>query len=107
MKMFDYGCINEQHKEAIQEVVDLARASGNEVFAELLKHKFQLVEPVRVDHTTSEFYKKCQENDIKVWLMGYVQEGGGNDPSIPYHPVISITEDARKIEKLVESIKNK
>lgn len=105
MKLFDYGSITEQHKEAIQEVVDLAKQSGNDVFAELVKHKFQLVEPVRVDHRDTEFYKACASNDIHVWTMGYVQDGGGNDPSIPYYPVVSITEDIRKIEKLVQSLK--
>ncbi len=105
MKLFDYGSITEQHKEAIQEVVDLANHSGNDIFAELIKHKFQLVEPIRVDHKDTEFYKACAENDIHVWTMGYIQDGGGNDPSIPFYPVVSITEDIRKIEKLVEFLK--
>lgn len=105
MKLFDYGSITEQHKEAIQEVIDLATQSGNDVFAEFIKHKFQLVEPVRVDHKDTEFYKACTEHDIHVWTMGYIQDGGGNDPSIPFYPVVSITEDIRKIEKLVEFLK--
>lgn len=103
--VFDYGAINDHHKEAIQEVIDLARNTGNEMFAEVLKHKFQLVEPIRVDYKETAFYKACTENDIKVWTMGYVQDGGGNDPSIPFYPVVSITEDIRKIQKLVETLK--
>jgi hypothetical protein len=103
--VFDYGAINDHHKEAIQEVIDLARNTGNEMFAEVLKHKFQLVEPIRVEYKDTAFYKACTENDIHVWTMGYVQDGGGNDPSIPFYPVVSITEDIRKIEKLVETLK--
>jgi|AntAceMinimDraft_5_1070358.scaffolds.fasta_scaffold08386_4 hypothetical protein len=105
MKLFDYGSITEQHKEAIQEVVDLATQSGNDVFAEFIKYKFQLIDPVRVDHKDTEFYKACAENDIHVWIMGYIQDGVGNDPSMPFYPVVSITEDIRKIEKLVEFLK--
>lgn len=103
--MFDYGSITEQHKEAIQEVVNLAKQSGNEMFAETIKHKFQLVEPILVNHKDTEFYKACTKNNIKVWTMGYVQDGGGNDPTIPYYPVVSITEDIRKIEKLIKTLK--
>lgn len=105
MEVFDYGSISEEQKKAIQEVIDLARQSNNEMFAQFLTHKFKIVEPVRIDHTNTQFYKMCSDNDIKVWLMGWVQDGGGEDPSAPHWPVVSITEDVRKIEKLLKHIK--
>jgi hypothetical protein len=106
MELFDYGSIKEEHKQAVMEVMELARASGNDVFAEFLKHKFKIEEPVKIDYKQSEFYKHCVANDIKVWNMGWVQDGGGNKPEEPYYPVVSITEDIRVIEKLMDSIKN-
>ena len=107
MNLFDYGAISEEQKKAILEVMDLAKESGNDVFAEFLKHKFKIVEPVRVDHKEYDFYKHCDSNGIKVWLMGYVQDGGGNNPAEPSYPVVSITEDIRKLEELVAYLKTK
>lgn len=104
MELFDYGNISEEHKKAVLEVMDLAKQQGNEMFAELLKHKFQIEEPVRVDHTDRAFVKACEESDIKVWVMGWVQDGGAESGS-PHFPVVSITEDIRKIDKLVENLK--
>jgi hypothetical protein len=106
MELFDYRAINEEHKKAVQEVINLAKDAGNEDFAEYLKHKFEIIEPIKLEHTKTEFYRLCEKNDIKVWLMGWVQDGGGLDPSVPHYPVVSITEDIRKIEQLIAYIKN-
>lgn len=105
MNLFNYGEITEQHKEAVLEVMDLAKQQGNDMFAELLKHKFQIEEPVKVDHKETVFAKACESSDIKVWVMGWVQDGGA-ETGAPHYPVVSITEDIRKIDKLVEAIKN-
>ena len=105
-ELFDYGAIKEEHKQAVVEVMELARNSGNEVFAEFLKHKFKIEEPNKIDYKLSEFYRLCEQNNIKVWLMGHQQEGPEANPGAPLWPVLSITEDIRVIEKLIESIKN-
>jgi hypothetical protein len=104
MNLFDYGAITEEQKKAILEVMDLAKESGNEMFAEFIKHKFKIVEPLRIDHKESEFYKVCESHGIKVWLMGYVQDKGGLDPTEPSYPIVSVTEDIRKLENLIENI---
>ena len=106
MELFNYGDITEEQKKAVLEIIELANQSGNDVFAELLKHKFQIIEPLKLDHTKTEFNRLCTEKEIKVWLMGWVQDGGGEDPSAPHYPVVSITEDIRKLEELVRHIKN-
>jgi hypothetical protein len=105
MELFNYGDIKEEHKQAVLEVMELARQQGNVVFAELLKHKFQIEEPVKVDHKDTDFAKACEAADVKLWIMGWVQDGLA-DAGSPHYPVVSITEDIRKIEKLVEAIRN-
>ena len=104
MKLFDYGNISEQQKEAVLEIMDLAKQQGNEVFAEILKHKFQIEEPVRVDHSNHIFTKACEESDIKLWVMGWVRDGD-DETGAPYYPVVSITEDIRKIDTLIDNIR--
>ena len=106
VELFDYGSVTEEHKKAVLEVMTLAKEHGNDMFAEYLKHKFQIEEPLRVDYKESEFAKACEQNDIKLWLMGWVQDGGAAAGS-PHYPVLSITEDIRKIEKLIETFRNK
>lgn len=106
VELFDYGSVTEEHKKAVLEVMNLAKEHGNDMFAEYLKHKFQIEEPLRVDYKESEFAKACEQNDIKLWLMGWVQDGGAAAGS-PHYPVLSITEDIRKIEKLIETFRNK
>ena len=105
MELFNYGDIKEEHKQAVLEVMELARQQGNDVFAELLKHKFKIEEPVKVEYTDTIFAKACEAADVKLWLMGWVQDGL-DDAGSPHYPVVSITEDIRKIENLVEAIKN-
>lgn len=106
MKLFDYGTITDEHKEAVQEVMSLAKQFGNEEFAEFIKHKFKIIEPLRLPYEITTFYQECEKVGIKVHLMGYVQDNGGSDPTLPSYPVVSITEDIRKLEELIKSIKN-
>jgi len=106
MKLFDYGTISEQHKEAVQEVMELAKNFGNAEFAEFLKHKFKIIEPLRVPYETSTFAKECEKADIKVYLMGWTQDNGGSDPALPFYPILSITDDIRKLEQLIKNIKD-
>jgi hypothetical protein len=101
---FDYGSIKTEHKEAVEEVVDLARNMGNHVFAEFLLHRFQIEEQKRFELKDSKFFQLCRENSIGVNIQGHTQEGIGPD-SVQY-PVISITEDVRKLDAFVEKIKN-
>jgi hypothetical protein len=102
---FDYGSITDQHKEAVEEVANLARQMGNHTFAEFINHKFNVVEPKRFNVDDSEFYRLCKENGINMFLQGYHQDGIGPD-QIEY-PVVSITEDIRTMDAFVAKIKGK
>lgn len=107
MSLFDYGNITEEHKAALLEVVELAKQSNNDMFAELLKHKFQLVEPVKIDHKTMAFTQECEKVGIKVWVMGYQNNPEQpTDENNPLVPILSITEGADKMEDLVASIRS-
>jgi hypothetical protein len=102
MDLFDYGNINADHKKAILEAVELAMKSGNHLFAELLKHKFEIVEPKKYDLDESEFIKACNSNEIKYNIQGYIVEGPTHDPV--HYPLVSITEDIRKLNKFIKGI---
>lgn len=102
---FDYGSITDQHKEAVEEVANLARQMGNHTFAEFINHKFNVVEPKRFNLEDSEFYRFCKENEIKIFLQGHCQDGIG--PEAVHYPVVSITEDIRTMDAFVAKIKGK
>jgi hypothetical protein len=100
---FDYGSINEKQKETVEEVANLARQMGHHMFAEFLIHKFDVVEPKRFNVEDSKFCQLCKENDIRINLQGHVQEG--LDANAIQYPVVSITEDVRKLDVFLENFK--
>jgi hypothetical protein len=102
MDLFDYGNINDEHKKAILEVIDLANQLGNVTFAELLKHKFQIVEPKKYDLNDSEFITACNSNKINYNIQGYITEGPAHAPV--HYPLVSITEDIRKLNDFIKNV---
>jgi hypothetical protein len=46
-QVFNYDTINDTHKEAAGEIVDILKSMGAELQAELVSKKFKLVEPTR------------------------------------------------------------
>lgn len=104
IEMFDYGSITEQHKAAAQEIVDLCKNMDQLMLAELIKHKFQLVEPNRYNMEESSFVKACSDADIFVSIQGYIAEGEGAEQK--QYQVVSVTGDIRKMNDFVENLKN-
>jgi hypothetical protein len=92
IKPFNYGNITEEHKTAIREVISLCQLVGNSAFADMLKKKFELELPNRYDHEQHQFVKRCRELNIDVHVMGHLSDGSAE------YPIISITEDVRKLE---------
>lgn len=102
--VFNYGDISEQHKEAAVEIAGLIANSGNPMLAELVKQRFKIVQVPRYDINQSPFIEACKSAGVFPAVQGYVQEGVDVDKM--EYPLISICEDVRKLEKLVEAIKN-
>lgn len=100
-ELFDYGSINEEHKKVVLEIMELAKQSGNDVFAEFIKHKFQIVEPKKYDLAESKFVEACEKHNFKYHVMGYVVDG--TNPDSIHYPIVSITEDIRKLEEFIKN----
>jgi hypothetical protein len=101
--IFDYGSLNEDHKKAAAEICELLRQAGNEVMAGAISQRFKLEEPVRFDHTSTEFANACARANIFLGVQGYVFSH--DDPEKIHYPIVSISEDIRKLQDLVNVLK--
>jgi hypothetical protein len=95
-ELFNYDTINESHKEAAEEIFDLLSSSGQPVLAELVKTKFRLLPKNRFDMNNTEFITRCKDSQIFAALQGWITEDGVD------YPVVSITEDIRKLEEFIK-----
>lgn len=102
--VFNYGEITADHKEAAEEIANFISGSGNEMLAELIKQRFKVTPIPRYNITESKFANACVAAGVFPSVQGYLQEGDGIDKK--EYPLIGITEDVRKLEKLYEAIKN-
>lgn len=101
---FDYGSINDNHKQAASEIARLLAEGGNETLSELIKFKFNVIEPKKTAPAESVFVQICQDNNIHVTVQGYVFNGVGSD-AVQF-PIIAISEDVRVLDQLVAFIRN-
>lgn len=99
-ELFNYEKITEEHKAAVREVISIMESSGMEVFAELLRKKFKIVENPCYDVRKSEMFNLMNKHGIYVTLQGHVTEDG-----VDYQYVNAIA-DIRNWDKLLEIIKN-
>jgi len=97
-RVFDYGSISEQHKEAAEEIAKILANSGNELIANLIKEKFGLVDPVTYDYENTLFTKAAIAAGLYVNVQGTVVEDG------IHYQMISLTDDIRKLEKIVPAV---
>jgi hypothetical protein len=100
-ELFDYGNITSTHKKLLFEVIELAKQSGNDLFAEFIKHKFQIIEPNRFDLENSKFIESCKKHKFNYNIQGYVVDG--LNPDAVQYPIVSITEDIRKLEEFIKN----
>jgi hypothetical protein len=94
--VFDYGSLNDDHKAAAEECVALAKQLNQPMLAELIKAKFQLVEPNRYDMDSSKFVQAAKEAGIYIAIQGHVKEGDTE------YQLVSVNEDIRKLDKFIE-----
>ena len=90
---------NEEHIEAAEEVMNFARATGNEKFAEMIKDLFEIKEKPVFDSDSSVFLNMAKDTNIGCTIQGYKLEEG-----IRY-PFYSVEGDIREFEKLHDSVK--
>lgn len=103
LPVFDYGSLNDDHKKAAEEIASLAEHHGMSMFAELIKTRFQVKEIPKYDISQSEFVKYCEKAGLNLAIQGFIREG--TEPNIIQYPLMTLCDDVRKLEKLVEVIK--
>lgn len=96
--VFDYGSINQDHQDAAEEIIGLLRNLGIELPIKIISERFKLTEPNRFDFTETNFAKACREADVFLGVQGFVVNQA--DPNKVEYPIISISEDVRKLESL-------
>lgn len=101
---FDYGSIKPEHQAAAEEIAKFLASQGQEELGELVKQRFKVKEIPMYDLSQSEFVKYCQEAGIFVAGQGYIVEGEGLNKM--QYPMVAICDDIRRVEKIVDVIKN-
>jgi hypothetical protein len=101
---FDYGNITDEHKSVVVEIVGLLKSMGQEELAGILNSRFKIVEPKRFKIADSQFVQACTANQIYCAVQGHVQSG--TDLDSMHYPLVTMSEDIRKFERLFEYIKN-
>jgi hypothetical protein len=97
---FDYGSVNETHKEAANACATICEESGIPELGKMIKQRFQIEEPETYDLGQSEFYKLAIANGISVTAGGFIMENG-----IRY-PYCNVAADIRTLEKFLIACKN-
>jgi predicted TIM-barrel fold metal-dependent hydrolase len=101
--LFDYGSVNDDHRAAAAEISELIKAHGNDMLAELIKVRFNVVEPNRYDVAQSPFVKACKEHGLPIAIQGWIQQGEG--PDAVFYPLICVNEDVRRFDEFYKKIK--
>jgi hypothetical protein len=101
---FDYGSIKPEHQAAAEEIAKFLAEHGQSELGELVKQRFKVKEIPMYDLTQSEFFNYCKEAGIYVAGQGYLVEGEGLNQM--RYPMVAICDDIRRVEKIVEVIKN-
>jgi hypothetical protein len=101
IELFDYNSITKEQKKTVQEVIDLAKNAGHNLFAEFLKNKFQIVERKKINIDNSVFVKYAKINNLFCSVQGYVDNLNLKEP---LEPIISVTDPISKFDKLVVSV---
>lgn len=97
---FNYGDITDEHKQAAKEIANLMEGMNQPMMAELIRERFQIKPIPKYDFTQHPFVKACEQADLFCAVQGHIRDGSGK---LEY-PVISISDDVRKFEKLFQII---
>jgi hypothetical protein len=99
--VFDYGSLKKEHKETAAEIAKILNQSGQTLLADLIKEKFELVEKPSYDWENSPFVLAAIEAGLYCNCQGTVVDNGVN------YQIVSITDDIRRLEKIIPVIINK
>jgi len=93
--VFDYGGMNDDHKEAVKKCLELAEKAGiAEQFLEILRVKFHLSELPTYNLNDSKTWQSLAgDDDLNASSGGYTRQNGMN------YPYISVMADGRDLDK--------
>lgn len=97
--VFDYGDINQDHKDAVQEVITILKSMQMEEVAEILKYKFQIEELPTFDPTKTRFWQLAKKYGINIASGGFTLEEGVR------YPYCTLDGDIRLLEEFVDRIR--
>jgi hypothetical protein len=100
IEQFHYGEITEEQKKVAEEIKRLAEQRGDKIFAELIKHKFQLSESTVYDLEESLFVNVATNAGIYCSIQGFYLDTETNKR----YQVIGVTEDIRKLDKFIADL---
>jgi len=99
--VFDYGSLKQEHKDTAEEIAKILSDAGQDMLSTLIKEKFQLVEKPTYDWENSPFVLAAVEAGLYCNCQGTVVDNGVN------YQIVSITDDIRRLEKIIPAIINK
>lgn len=102
-QLFDYGAIKDEHKEAIEEAISLAKEMGHVMYAELLSKKFEIVRRKQHGINESKLLQILKEQNIPFILQGFSLEDDVEYPIVAIIADIRVLDDffIKKFKKLI------
>jgi len=99
--VFNYDEVTPEGKRVAEEIISLLEQKGDHITAEMLKVKFNIVEPPTYDIEKSPFTEVAVEAGLFVNVQGTVVDDG------VHYQIVSICDDIRNLEKIIPVIAKK
>lgn len=98
-EVFNYGELNEDHKKAAIEILNLLQTIKDpDIVSELIKEHFALTTKPKYDHSNSPFLKICEEINLPCNIQGWVEDNG------VMYPLFILSGDIRKLDELIAKV---
>ena len=93
---FNYGELNDNHKDAAKEILNLIQEYKDPlVVEEMIKKHFELAPKPKYDHSQSPFLAACEKINLPANIQGWVDDNG------TLYPLFVLSGDIRMLDKLV------
>lgn len=100
--VFSYGILSDDHVAAAKEIANVIEQYGHPDLAEVIRTRFKIKQIPTFDIEQTKFHQYALQSQLPYSIQGMVREGF--DTTAINYPVVSITGDIRKFEKLVNNI---
>jgi hypothetical protein len=104
--LFDYGDIKDDHKAAAQEIASLLDNQNLGNIAEDIRIRFKIKEIPKYKFDQHPLVDAAKEVGLYVAVQGHIREIQEDGTPLEF-PIIVLSDDCRKFEKLYDAIVNK